>query len=854
VSGPGTGSTLGFSTIKGRRVPFEGRPASPDHRAVDDPPTTGEDSITDSKALKLILRRFRAEWALGREPSIDDYLTETGNHGIALLAGLVRADLECRLEAGRAFPIEVYLARFPELGDKAVVDLIIRDFTLRRRRGMTTTVDDYLARFPRLKPELLRRFSPITPPVRSPEPDRDRDSSTIRPACLTSGAADGSGAFLPGKFEVVDKIGAGGMGEVWRVRRPDLGIERAVKRLLPGRSYNRETIARMLREAQAMARLNHPHAVVVHDVCVGDNPYIEMELIRGRTLDQVLHQHKGSLTTEWTAKILDQLCSVLQAAHKISIVHRDLKPSNLMLVDDDGSGEVNLKVLDFGISKFLDANPEEFHTQDGQTLGTLMYMSPEQVCSSKDVDARSDIYSVGVILYELLTGCLPFTSRYPMIYQDILNTPAPPFQARNPNAQVPPAIEKLVLRCLEKEPDRRPSTVKALAAEFQLLANPEKPKADRPGLGPGPDPVPDRRRVLIALASIAGLGGLGLYGLLRPTSFTVITAPRDLDLNAGKPELISVLVAPDYLAPKVQVRCEAAGLPTGVVVRPEAATEDGQHRFRIESDPNLIPQSNLVRHAVKFWASDGRTERTSSVELIIHPPKVADLPDQWVRLREGTKLEEIDGKFYPFAIERTFPDGESVIAFLITKQRKGQPDPFYIMRDKVWQGLFNQFAPDPKRREGSDPLLPMLDVTGVQAQEFAKWLGGVGRGFLPTCEQWDQAAGKHSHENRQGPFLPGPWDPKQIAVNLPAPLPIGQASRDISPYGCRDMSGNGWEWTRLPPNADTNALVETRAERYEALSPFLFENLKKKYRDHLPFDQSDPQIGFRVVIELEPMN
>jgi serine/threonine protein kinase len=647
------------------------------------------------------------------------------------------------------------------------------------------------------------------------------------------------------------------MGEVWRVRRPDLGIERAVKLLLPGRSGNRETIARMLREAQAMARLNHPHAVVVHDVCLGDVPYIEMEFVRGRTLDRVLREHEGPLTTDLIAEILDQLCNVLQVAHKNAIVHRDLKPSNLMLVDDDGSGEVNLKVLDFGISKFLDANPEEFHTQDGQTLGTLMYMSPEQVCSSKDVDARSDIYSVGVILYELLTGRLPFTSRYPMIYQDILSTPAPPFQARNPDAQVLPAIEKLVLRCLEKEPGLRPGSVKELATEFLLLANPEEPEDEVV-----PDRGPDRRRILVALASVAGLGGLGLYRLLRPASLSVNTVPIVLDLHAGKPESISVLVTPEHLASKVRVSCEVAGLPPGVVVTPESATDGRQHQFSIESDPNLIPQTGPVRHSLKFKATDGRTERTSSVALVIHPPDVAALPDHWVRAREGTKLVAINGKYYPWAIERTFPGKAGVVvALLIPKQHARQPDPFYIMRDKVWIGLFEAFvraspqdAPaDQGWREGGDPRLPVRNVTAAQAQAFAEWLGGRGRGFLPTFDQWDQAAGFNLKKG-PGPFQ-GPWDPKdpsQIAVAVKAPMPVGQASRDISPYGCRDMSGNGWEWTR-PLDASASKTVVLRGNSYKLLSPLMFEDSKRNL-DGAPSDLPDPEIGFRVIFELDPIN
>src|SRR5262249_9122840 len=136
------------------------------------------------------------------------------------------------------------------------------------------------------------------------------------------------------KFEKIEKLGEGGMGEVWRVRHRDLDEERAVKFILPRHADSHELRERLRREAQAMARVDHPHAVRVYDVCMEDVPYIEMEYLRGQPLNKVL-KLKGSLPLEQTAQILKQLCDVLQSAHDRRIVHRDLKPSNLMLI---GSG------------------------------------------------------------------------------------------------------------------------------------------------------------------------------------------------------------------------------------------------------------------------------------------------------------------------------------------------------------------------------------------------------------------------------------------------------------------------------------------------------------------------------------
>jgi formylglycine-generating enzyme required for sulfatase activity len=204
---------------------------------------------------------------------------------------------------------------------------------------------------------------------------------------------------------------------------------------------------------------------------------------------------------------------------------------------------------------------------------------------------------------------------------------------------------------------------------------------------------------------------------------------------------------------------------------------------------------------------------------------------------------------------------DPVVAILIEKQpdQPGQPDAFYIMRDKVWVGLFHLFAREnpglvqaSQWNKGGDPRWPALGVTGPGAQAFAEWLGGPHQGFLPTAEQWDQAAGMNRKDRRLGPFQ-GTDDPKKgtaIAVGLEAPRPVGSAEKDISPYGCRDMSGNGWEWTRLPPG-ETDVVL--RAESYTATAPFKFEKIKGDFAAFAGFRESNKEAGFRVVIELEPM-
>jgi eukaryotic-like serine/threonine-protein kinase len=208
---------------------------------------------------------------------------------------------------------------------------------------------------------------------------------------------------LVGRYQLIERIGEGAMAEVWRAHDPSIDRVLAIKILKGEFRRNEEYAARFLREAKAAGALAHPAIVTIYDVGTADGyPYIAMELLDGDPLDRVL-AHEGKLPPELVLGIAGQLASALSYAHLSGVVHRDIKPSNIMLCRDGRS----IKLLDFGIARVTEegaaSEDEQVRTQIGQVVGTPRYMSPEQAMA-RDVDGRSDLFSVGAVLYEMITG------------------------------------------------------------------------------------------------------------------------------------------------------------------------------------------------------------------------------------------------------------------------------------------------------------------------------------------------------------------------------------------------------------------------------------------------------------------
>ncbi|MCC6554906.1 MAG: serine/threonine protein kinase, partial [Polyangiaceae bacterium] len=298
------------------------------------------------------------------------------------------------------------------------------------------------------------------------------------------------GAVLGGKYRLERPLAGGAMGAVWIAVQ--LGFERrvAVKLMSPELVASPLSRARFEREIKAAGQLHTPHVVQLHDHGVEQGlPYIVMELLEGEDLAERL-KRVGRLSLTEASSVLDQLARALRRAHEIGIIHRDLKPANVFLARVDGQEIV--KVVDFGIARFLDA-PEEggAATKTGTAVGSPHYMSPEQAQGSKAIDHRSDLWSAGVILFRALTGQLPFPGKD--ITTVILKLWTE--QAPAPSSVLPelgPEVDRFFARALARDPGARFQTIDEMAAAFASLCAPGRtslPGAPPGGLAPAPVPA-----------------------------------------------------------------------------------------------------------------------------------------------------------------------------------------------------------------------------------------------------------------------------------------------------------------------------------------------------------------------------
>ena len=450
-----------------------------------------------------------------------------------------------------------------------------------------------------------------------------------------------------GRYVVLGRAGSGGMAEVYRARDELLGREVAVKVLSERLSGDRSFVERFRREAQAAANLNHPNVVALYDFGADDSTYyIVMEFIDGRPLADII-KAEGPLMPERAAEIGADVARALERAHATGLVHRDIKPSNIML---NSSGQT--KVTDFGIARALTGQNDQTVTQTGMVIGTAAYLSPEQA-QGAPVDQRSDVYSLGCVLYEMLGGRPPFTGDTPLsvAYRHVRDTPETPSHV---NPDVPQALDAIVMKALAKNADNRYQSAAEMREDLERFLAGERVHAT-PLLAPEPTrtqvmsetsaaPPPEKSRkgwwilLLLLLAALAALAWFMLSG----------GAEVDVPDVVGQTERQAIQKL-ENLGLAAEVESQRSDAPRGDVFDqdpdPGATLEEGDTvTIFVSSGPQKVTVPDLT----------GMTEKDAKEELEARELELGNKTTEYSEtVEEGRIIEHA-----PAADERVLPGTE----------------------------------------------------------------------------------------------------------------------------------------------------------------------------------------------------
>jgi serine/threonine protein kinase len=352
------------------------------------------------------------------------------------------------------------------------------------------------------------------------------------------------GLILDSKYKLIESLGEGGMGSVFRAERLHIGDEVAVKLLHHDLVREKQALERFRREARAAAMIRHPNVVSIHDFNDGagneTEAYIVMELVQGVSLGNLLRCH-GRMSAARAVHLMHDICTGVGVAHRRGLLHRDLKPDNVIVVPPSHEGdEETAKVVDFGLAKVRDVGATAL-TQTGAVLGTLYYMSPEQ-CSGEELDARADVYSLGAMFYEMLTGNPPFrANNLAGLISKHLHEAPPLFPQ---SFEISPALESVCLRALAKDRTQRPADAIAFGRDLQnaLTAQVRPPPASSPRSSPWKW-IAAASGVFVAVILIAG-AVIGINFVVARMKASRDRAVQTLNQNSARPVDSPAIVVP----------------------------------------------------------------------------------------------------------------------------------------------------------------------------------------------------------------------------------------------------------------------------------------------------------------------
>jgi len=568
------------------------------------------------------------------------------------------------------------------------------------------------------------------------------------------------GQRFQGKYEILRLLGVGGMGRVYQARHCELDTLVAIKIMTANLASDREAIERFKREAKAMARVQHPNAVRVLDSGVEQGDcYLIMEFLEGETLRERMTRLRNQGTPpslETIVRYAEQVFAVLEFMHRQNITHRDLKPDNIFLARTP-DGEEIVKVLDFGIAKIQTATVVGM-TTEGTMMGTPRYMSPEQ-CRGAAIDGRADIYSMGVVLYEMLAGCPPFDGDTPIaVALKHVHEPPPPLRQLNPN--IPEAVAAVIHRALEKSPSQRFRTAQEFSQALLKAAglSPARPGLQAPALPINATVSEDAPTLKRPAAS----GDTRPYGNNLP-----------LDEGAAKrPKKVFV----------------AAAVAVGALVLGSVMMSDELSRLR-----NFI------------LGQDATPVVTPPPPASSATPKALE---NFILIPAGTFTMGRDAGPDDFTPDKRVPADEAP-AHQVTVSS------FYLAKYETTNAEYKRFieatghpAP-PSWKQGNYPPgqddFPVTEVSWQDAVAYCEWLtktNGEGLIFrLPTEAEWEYAArGTDGRLFPWGSFWrDGTANTRQAkGTNEVLLLPVNvepNNTRDKSAFGVFGMGGNVCEWT-----------------------------------------------------------
>jgi len=409
-------------------------------------------------------RRLWSLWTQGQRPDVQDFLVQAGIRDPEQIVRVLRVDQRERSRLGQWISAEAYLDGFPTVsGDpEHAVDLVFAEYLLREERGEQPGIEEYQSRFPQYAEDLKlqielhqamganRQFPPTWADSSAAPRDRLKRELQAQAEALPN---------IPG-YEIVDILGWGGMGVVYRAFQQGLHRLVALKMVHAGARASPQVLARLRVEAEAVGRLQHPNIVQIHEVGQhAGSPYLVLELVEGRSLAQWLQGTPRP--ARQAAELVETLAQAIHSAHRQGVVHRDLTPANVLL-----TAELTPKITDFGLAKLV-IGGGDMRTQTGELLGTPSYMAPEQAASRQQaIGAATDVYALGAILYELLTGRPPFKAESPLetLRQVMVDEPVAPSRLQ---PRLPRDLETICLKCLRKESSQRYASAAALADDLR---------------------------------------------------------------------------------------------------------------------------------------------------------------------------------------------------------------------------------------------------------------------------------------------------------------------------------------------------------------------------------------------------